>query len=393
MRTTHSSPLKPLPPEFIWGVSASGYQSEGGNVDSNWDRYNADAPTQDRYGRSVDFRHRYREDVALASDLGVNTFRIGINWARVEPRKGQIDEAEMAYYDDLILAMKQAGIAPLITLDHFVYPGWVADQGAWTNPQTTADFVAFSRLIAERYCRDVKLWLTFNEAAFFMLIEWKYRKMKWAGVKLMRQHIVSAHRQVYDLIHQLDGGAMVSSNIVWMGEGLRSRALQWFTDWLFLDGVTDKLDCMAIDYYYRGISDAVLKGRSWEADPCPSGLGRALKKLSRRYPRLPLLVAESGMPTLNAEPRPDGVRREDALRDCVYWVQRARAEGANVVGYMYWSLTDNFEWGHYGPRFGLYTVDVLTDPELKRRPTDAVAAYREVIREQGVPPDYKPILG
>jgi len=280
-----SSPeLKPLPSDFIWGVSASGYQSEGGNVDSNWDRYNAAAPDQDRYGSSVDFRHRYREDVSLAKDLGVNTFRIGINWARVEPRKGEFDEAELAYYDDVVLAMKQAGIAPLITLDHFVYPGWVADQGAWTNPRTTEDFVRFSRLIAERYHRDVKLWLTFNEAAFFMIIEWKYRKMKWAQVKLMSRHVISAHRQVYDLIHQLDDGAMVSSNIVWAGEGLRSRLLQWFTDRLFINGVLDKIDCMAIDYYYRGLSEQVLKGRIWEADPCPSGLGRALKKLAKRRP-------------------------------------------------------------------------------------------------------------
>lgn len=389
-----SSPeLKPLPSDFIWGVSASGYQSEGGNVDSNWDRYNAAAPDQDRYGSSVDFRHRYREDVGLAKDLGVNTFRIGINWARVEPRKGEFDEAELAYYDDVVLAMKQAGIAPLITLDHFVYPGWVADQGAWTNPRTTEDFVRFSRLIAERYHRDVKLWLTFNEAAFFMIIEWKYRKMKWAQVKLMSRHVISAHRQVYDLIHQVDGGAIVSSNIVWAGEGLRSRLLQWFTDRLFIDSVLDKIDCMAIDYYYRGLSEQVLKGRIWEADPCPSGLGRALKKLAKRHPRLPLLVAENGMPTLNAEARVDGVRREDALRDCIYWVQRVRSEGVNVIGYMYWSLTDNFEWGHYGPRFGLYTVNVLTDPELKRIPTAAVAEYRQIIREQGVAADHRPSLG
>lgn len=385
--------LEAFPSDFIWGVSASGYQSEGGNVDSNWDRYNAATPSHDRYGTSVDFRHRYREDVQLAKEMGVNTFRIGINWARVEPRKGQFDETELAYYDDLIRAMKEAGIAPLITLDHFVYPGWVADQGAWTNPQTVADFVAFSRLIAERHHRDVKLWLTFNEAAFFMIIEWKYRKMKWAQVRAMSRHVVSAHRQVYDLIHALDASAMVSSNIVWAGEGLKSLALQRFTDWLFLDRVTDKIDCMAIDYYYRGLTKEVLEGRTWEADPCPSGLGRALRKLAKRHPRLPLLVAENGMPTKDASPRTDGVRREDALRDCVYWVQRVRSEGVNVIGYMYWSLTDNFEWGHYGPRFGLYTVDVLTDPELKRVPTAAVAAYRGVIRASGVPDDYRPVLG
>jgi beta-glucosidase len=131
-----------LPQDFIRGVSSSAYQSEGGKLDFNWQRRNDSHPEQDRYGTSVDFRNRYRDDVALAKKLGVNTYRIGINWARVEPKKGQINESELAYYDDLIRALKEAGIAPLITLSHFVEPGWVADQGSWGNPQTTADFVA-----------------------------------------------------------------------------------------------------------------------------------------------------------------------------------------------------------------------------------------------------------
>src|ERR1700739_4746388 len=83
---------QPLPPGFIWGVSSSAFQSEGGALDSEATRQNASDPKQDRYGTSVDFPPRYREDVALARDLGVNTYRIGINWARVEPRQGQIDE-------------------------------------------------------------------------------------------------------------------------------------------------------------------------------------------------------------------------------------------------------------------------------------------------------------
>jgi beta-glucosidase len=387
-----SATPKPLPPDFIWGVSSSGYQSEGGNVDSNWDRYNAATPAQDRYGTSVDFRHRYREDIALAAGMGCNTFRIGINWARVERSKGRFDEAEMAYYDDVIRAMKEAGVAPLITLDHFVYPGWVDDQGAWTNPQTTADFVRFSRMIAERYHADVKLWLTFNEAAFFTLIEWKYRKLKWAQVRMMRRQLISAHRQVYDLIHALDNGAMVSSNIVWCGDGWRSRLMQRFSDWLFLDGIDDKMDCAAFDYYYRGLSKEVLEGRTWDADPDPSGIGRALKRLARRYPKLPIMIAENGMPTRDAQPRADGIRREDVLRDSIYWTQRARAAGINVIGYLYWSLTDNFEWGKYGPRFGLFTVNVLTDDKLARIPTAAVAAYQAIIRNGGVAIDYQPVV-
>jgi beta-glucosidase len=377
-------PLTPLPADFIWGVSASGYQSEGGNVDSNWDRYNAEATDQDPYGQSVDFRHRYREDIALAKGLGVGTFRIGINWARVEPREGTFDETELAYYDDVITAMLEAGLQPLITLDHFVYPGWVDRQGAWVNPRTVDQFVRFCDLIARRYISRVKWWLTFNEAAFFVMIEKKYRKLDRRGVRSMSRHLVQAHRSVYDRIHALDPEARVSSNVVCCGEGPLSRFMQWYTDSLFLKGVQDKLDYFAFDYYYIGITREVLQGRTWEADPAPEGLYRALKRYARRFPRLPILIAENGMPTLNDTPRVDGRTREGVLHDCVYWTQRAHAEGVNVIGYMYWSLTDNFEWGKYGPRFGLYSVDVLTDPTLERKPTAAVAVYREIIRNGGV---------
>lgn len=85
-----ASAAAPLPDDFMWGVSSSAFQSEGGRVDSNMQRLN-DAggdPKQDPYGKSVDFRHRYREDVALAKSLGANTYRIGISWARLEPKKG-----------------------------------------------------------------------------------------------------------------------------------------------------------------------------------------------------------------------------------------------------------------------------------------------------------------
>ena len=59
-----------------------------------------------------------------------------------------------------------------------------------------------------------------------------------------------------------------------------------------------------------------------------------------------------------------------------------------MTGYLYWSLTDNYEFGNYRSRFGLYSVDVLNDPALRRVATDAVPAYRSVIKGSGVPADY-----
>ncbi len=387
------APVQPLPPDFIWGVSSSAFQSEGGALDSNVHRRNAAHSEEDRYGTSVDFRHRYREDVALAKQMGVNTYRIGIDWARLEPQKGRIDDAELAFYDDLILALKEAGIAPLVTLDHFAHPGWVVDQGGWANPQTTADFVRYADLMARRYRGDVHKWITFNEAAFFMPAEITMQHLGWADAFRVRDNMVSAHRQVYDLIHGLDPGAAVTSNVVWMGDHVGAWALRHFTNWLFLDKVEDKCDVISIDYYSADVIEVMTLGKHWMWPPQPAGLYRALLMLKERYPHKPILIAETGMATEDGKPRPDGIKREDVLRDSIYWTQRAHDEGVNVIGYMVWSLTDNFEWGSYTPRFGLYTVNVQTDPALTRIPTAAVPAYEEAIRARGMPADYRPVLG
>ncbi|PTU31899.1 glycoside hydrolase family 1 protein [Stenotrophobium rhamnosiphilum] len=385
-------PAASLPSDFIWGVSSSAFQSEGGEVNSNWELHKKPPVDREPYGTSVDFRHRYREDVTLAKQLGVNTYRIGINWARVEPKKGKIDAAELAYYDDLILALKQAGITPLITLDHFIYPSWVSAQGAWTNPQTTTDFVKYSRLIAERYREDVHLWITFNETAFYMFFEIDSRQMGFKDFMSMRKNLISAHRQTYDVIHQVDKQAVVTSNIVWVGDHFGSALLRQFTNWMFFNGVKDKCDVIAIDYYTADLITAARTGHHWKWPPQPAGLYRALKMLKSEFPDKPILIAEVGMATENGQAREDGAKREDVLRDGVYWTQRAKADGVNVIGYMVWSLTDNYEWGSYTPRFGLYTVNVRTDASLTRIPTAAVPAYQEVIRNAGVGADYQPVL-
>lgn len=387
--------VQSLPANFIWGVSSSAFQSEGGSLNSDWTRLNAGDKTQDRYGTAVDFRHRYKEDIALAHNLGINTYRIGINWARVEPQPGQIDQTELAYYDDVIRTMKASGIAPLITLDHFDTPGWVVDQGGWTNSKTTQDFVRYARLISGRYHQDVHLWITFNEAFADMLIQKSKHKLDDKGFNQVRDNIVAAHRQTYDAIHRDDPGAMVTSNIAWLGDYKGGRYMNALSDRNFLDRVADKCDVIAIDYYgadtLAGFS-ALSKHANWLWKPEPAGLYRALKLVQAKFPTKPILIAETGMATEDGRPRPDGAKREDVLRDSVYWTQRARADGVKVIGYMVWSLTDNFEWGTYTPRFGLYTVNVRTDPALKRIPTAAVPAYQDVIRTHGVAAGYRPVI-
>ena len=105
----------------------------------------------------------------------------------------------------------------------------------------------------------------------------------------------------------------------------------------------------------------------------PEGLYRMLVRVQAFG--WPILVAESGVADRAGTVRPGFIRSH------IYALDRARAEGVNVIGYMHWSLMDNFEWSHgYGGRFGLYTIDFDGDPGLERRPTPAVATFQELAR-------------
>ncbi|WP_253883812.1 glycoside hydrolase family 1 protein [Actinomadura rupiterrae] len=381
-----------VPANFLWGVATSGFQSEGYFPDSNWTRYVAQKRpgVTDPYKNSVDFRHRYPEDIARARALGVKVFRTSIEWARIEPKRGHRDPAALAYYDDLVRRVRAAGMRPMLTLDHWVYPGWVAAQGGWKNPRTAKDWLDEARFVVERYRRMGVIWITFNEASFYLFREFADAPLTLPQALAMKNALVRTHRAAYDLIHRIDPGAMVSSNIAY------GTILNGLFDGVLFNQVTDKLDFIGIDYYYgASVTNVtalnVASGEPWKAVPEPDGLYYVLRSYQRRLPKLPLYVVENGFATDNGKPHPDGYTRSQHLRDHIYWLQRAIGDGVKVIGYNYWSLTDNYEWGSYRPRFGLYTVDALTDPKLTRRPTDAVPAYRQIIASRGVPSGYIPV--
>ncbi len=375
-----------LPADFHWGVATSGFQSEGSFPDSNWTRYSkSSAPYRD----SVDFYRRFPEDVQLAAGLGVNTFRFSIEWARVMPKRGTIDEAALAHYDALFDELKKQGITPMVTLLHFVTPGWVLDEGGLGNDAILSAWSEFVRVVSARYASRGAWWITINEASYFLTLERKHGSCPDEQVARAKDRLVEMHRRAYELIKSSDAKAMISANVVW-----EPAPASWFDDWFF-DRVSDRIDYVAIDYYYSVRLDLSVvhaaRGQFWRVNFTPSALLTAIRDYHRRAPSLPVYVVENGMATDDGLARRDRYTRSQHLRDHLYWVQRARDEGIDVIGFNVWSLTDNYEWGDYRNRFGLYTVDVESDPELGRKPTDAVDAYRTLVKEQGVPADYVPV--
>ncbi len=306
-----------LPTNFIWGVSSSGFQSEGHTSDSNWNYYiRRDAGPhpvgshKQTYGNSVDFYDRYRSDIALAAGLGVNTYRISINWTRVEPRRGVFSQSGLRFYDRVFARMAHFHIRPLITLNHWDYPMWVYRQGGWTNRKTVNDFAALTTVLAKRYGHLARYWLTFNEEFFYEFIEQGNFPLTNAQVLTMRANLIAAHKRAYAIIHRYSHHAMVSSNYAWPGRG----SLAGIETDPFLHAVRKQLDYLALDYYYPAYDQlATLSqlsaGTSWNIPLDPFGMYTALRSMHRAFGHLPVLITENGMPTHNAAPRADGVTR------------------------------------------------------------------------------------
>ena len=375
--------------DFLWGVASSGFQAEGYSPDSNWRRYAESDKAADRIGNSIDFFHRYKSDIELARQMGVKVYRVGVEWARVEPQPGVRSAEGLAFYDDLIASIVDAGMRPMITIDHWVYPGWQADQGGWKRAGMVNDWLRNAKFVVDRYAHYDPIWITINEPFAYFLREMKIGALTPLDITTLASRLGTAHVAIYDYIHARQPGAMVSSNVAYI------PLAEPLIDALFLAKIGKKLDFVGIDYYYSASPTQARTLYSfidefWKADSSADGIYYALQYYAKKYPKLPLFIIENSIPTEDHKPRSDSYLREDHLRDIVFYLEKAKADGMNVAGYNYWSLTDNYEWGSYTPRFGLYTVDVKTDPTLERVPTPAVDAYRDIISANGVPDGYVP---
>ncbi|WP_019926460.1 family 1 glycosylhydrolase [Nocardia sp. BMG111209] len=386
---TPAAATAPLGDDFLWGVSASGFQSEGDAPDSNWTRYIAGGAAEP-YRQSVDFLGNYAADIDRAAGLGAKVYRISIEWARVQPDPAGWDEPALRTYEQIVDRIIAAGMKPMLTLDHWVYPGWAADRGGWRNPAMVADWLRNAQQVVHRFAGRDPLWVTINEPAAYVGTELRIGAITPDEAPVVTDRLAQAHNAIYDTIHLLQPTARVTSNLGYV------PAAETEVNQPYVDKIAAKLDFLGVDYYFGPTAETALAGtdagapRMWELPEQTEGIYYALRHYARQFPGKPLYVVENGIPTENGRPRPDGYTRADHLRDTIYWLQRARADGLNIIGYNYWSLTDNYEWGSYTPRFGLYTVDVDTDPTLTRHPTDAVTTYATLTRDGGVPADYHP---
>ena len=167
---TTDRPLADFPADFRWGVATSAPQIEGAAAErgrSNWDVFAA-TPGKVKNGDDLlvacDHVHRYREDVALLRDLGVDSYRFSIAWPRVEPGATGVFSAEgLGFYDRLVDELLGAGIDPVATLYHWDLPAELDAAGGWASREIVPRFVDYALAVHERLGDRVALWATHNE--------------------------------------------------------------------------------------------------------------------------------------------------------------------------------------------------------------------------------------
>ena len=167
-----------FPHDFIWGAAAASYQIEGSTQgvddcgESVWDlcvKRPGFVKGGDTGFLACDHYHRYREDVALMKEIGLQAYRLSVMWPRILPAgTGAVNEKGLAFYDRLIDTLLDAGITPWVTLFHWDFPAALFHRGGWLNPDSPLWFEEYAAVVVDRLSDRVHHWFTLNEPACFI---------------------------------------------------------------------------------------------------------------------------------------------------------------------------------------------------------------------------------
>ncbi|MEL6892253.1 MAG: GH1 family beta-glucosidase [Actinomycetota bacterium] len=387
---------------------------------------------------------RVDDDVALMRDLGFGAYRFSIAWPRVIPDgRGEVNPAGLDFYDRLVDTLLAAGITPMPTLYHWDLPQRLEDGGGWLDRGTAHAFADYARAVVQRLGDRISTWTTLNEP--FVSANHGYVTGEHApGIADLRKgfaashHLLLAHGLAGQVIRQhapdaelaivlnftptepvSDDPADVAECAIredvenrWYADPIAglgypeatADALGWDRSEV-RDGdmelIAQPIDLLGVNFYTRQIvgrppssaasgeeplprpKEFPVTAMGWEIHP-PS-LGRLLRWLDERYSFPKLMITENGCAMPDDE-RIDGqvndLDRIDYLHRHLRQVHGAVHDGVPVVGYLAWSMLDNFEWAWgYTGRFGIVEVDFDT---LERRPKRSAQWFADVIENNAI---------
>ncbi|MBL7496344.1 glycoside hydrolase family 1 protein [Frankia sp. CNm7] len=379
-----------FPDGFLWGAATAAHQVEGGNV--NADMWAAEWAPGSRFaepsGDACDHYHRYPEDIATLAGLGLNAYRFGVEWARIEPEEGYFSRAALDHYRRMVGTCLEHGVTPVVTYNHFTTPRWFAAAGGWNGTAAVDRFARYAARLTE-HIGDLVPWVcTFNEPNVISLMvhlglipaaaredglglsgdtdsQAAQSGGSWpaADVAVM----AAAHRKAVEAIKSGPGNPAVGWTLALIdlqpadGGEQRWTATRQAAELDWLDVSRDD-DFVGVQTYTRErigpdgvlpVPEGVATTQTgWEI--YPQALGHTVR-LAAEHTRVPVLVTENGIATADDDARIAYTAAAlEGLAGCV-------ADGVDVRGYLHWSLLDNFEWtSGFAMTFGLIAVDRTT---------------------------------
>jgi len=433
--TTNAHAAREFPKGFRWCVATSAHQIEGYNQASDWWAWESTPGNIDRgeiSGAAADHWNHLERDTEILQELGADTYRMSIEWAKLEPIEGEINADAIRHYRHELMLLEQAGVQPMITLHHFTLPRWVELKGGLGWSGFPAAFSEFVKQVATQIAPTNSRWVTFNEpmvlvgAGYVQGVFPPGKKEELKSIVPPLLGILRAHAAAYKILHEFVRPRNGEPVRVGVAQHLRTfdAKRSWHVldrlvakvasdtwNWAFLEairtgtlrfsipfvltldetiaGLKGTQDFIGINYYTGDLTSFQLKApfHSLEHRPdvprseldwdiYPEGLYRVVVETAKRYPRKPIWITENGLADSKDRLRPQ------FLRDHLTQLHRAIEDGAPVEGYCHWSMIDNFEWAYgFAPRFGLYEVNYSTQA---RTPRASGRLFSEISRKNGL---------
>ena len=402
-------PAYTFPEPVLWGSATAGHQIEGDNIHSS--NYHNEQAHPENYvepsGKACNSYELYKEDIALLKKLGHQAYRFSIEWCRIQPEEGKIDESAVAHYQDMLDLLAEAGIHSSVTLVHFTVPFWFAQKGGFSKPENLHYFTEYIDYIVPKIADRVGSWTILNEFNLGRSLEpWAiaYKvgclKAHCAGAMAVKQYskapVSSAHAFVHqDPVRPLDKMDSTMADLFdWLTNEFFFHAVRTgeiilpFREMEYLPELKNSCDYWAVNYYHRtpitarkanGIGTKLEFSRYKLVD-CDFGQREfnpeSFMRCASRITDKPVWITENGI-----------CCDDDRFRIMYTMLQLEAMKMAleyypqlQLKAYFHWSLLDNYEWSSYVPRFGLCDVDRKT---FERTPKTSAWFLKEVIERNG----------